>query len=185
MLFNSRLLAAAAFVLTSLSPLHAATVTDDAADVMLIGGDIIAEAYSPVSDTSGFDPVYAMVSGGVVGFTPAFVLSLEDADGEVVYGEASTFSFDDTGILSFVFDITGSAASYFGSQVNVAFMFDTPISNPFGDDADYYETSSMTIAPLGVSAVPLPAGLPMMISGVVMVAALRRRALKSSPSCAV
>ena len=175
MTFKSTILAAAAFLLAGLAPAQATPVTDTSAEVMLYAGDIIAESYAPVSDTAGFDLVYALVSGGILGFDPAFVLSLEDASGEVIYGETDSYLFDGDATLSFVFDITGSAASHFGSALNLSFLFDDTVTDPFGDLTDIYATATMVIAPAPVSNVPLPAGLPLLVSGFAAIAFLRHR----------
>ena len=175
MKIKSTILAAAALLLAGLMPAQATTVTDTSAEVMLYAGDIIAESYAPASDTAGFDPVYALVSGGILGFDPAFVLSLEDASGEVIYGETDSYLFDGEATLSFVFDITGSAASNFGSSLNLSFLFDDSITDPFGDLIDIYTTATMVISPVSVTNVPLPAGLPLLVSGFGVIALLRRR----------
>ncbi|OSP54233.1 VPLPA-CTERM sorting domain-containing protein [Pseudoruegeria sp. SK021] len=164
-----------ALVLASFAPAQAATITDDAAEVVLYAGDILAESYAPTSDIPDFNPVYALLSGGVSGFDPAFVFSLDDDTGEALYGESNTYVFDGTDTLQFTFDVTGSAAALFGDVILVEFLFAGAISDPFGAATDIFTTAAMRISPVAVAAVPLPAGLPLLASALAGAAFLRRR----------
>lgn len=172
-----RLLQIAAASLIALgAPLHAATVQDPAADVLLWGGDISALSYGLSSDDAGFAPEFAMISGGVQGYDPAFVLLIEDGSGEVGYGTTETYSFDGDRIISFLFDLTGPAATWLGANVTVSLTFDEALTAPFGDDADFTGTAQWLMAQTEAPApVPLPATLPLLAGAVAGVGLLRGR----------
>ncbi|MBL3571155.1 hypothetical protein BV509_20105 [Rhodovulum sulfidophilum] len=171
---------AAATALALATPGFSATLTDTAADVMFMGGDITAEATAPVFDGSSFSPLYAGIFGGVSGlWDPAFVLTVLTEDGaEALYGEADSYSFDGVDDLSFVFTATGSAADLFGGTVLAELHFDAPIPDPFGATADIYATARLTLsAQTAPAPVPLPATLPMLLAALALPGvALRRRA---------
>lgn len=171
----SKLVLAAALALGLGAQAQAATVTDTAAEVTLYAGDIVAEAYAPGSDDAALAPVFAGIYGGL-GFSPAFVLSLEDTSGEVLYGETDSFSFDGAHVLSFLFDVTGSAAALFGDSVTVTLTFAGLVADPFGASADLYDTATMSIASgVPTSPVPLPGSIVLLGSAFLGTRLLRRR----------
>jgi len=173
----SNTLLATAFAAALATPGLAATVTDDATDVSLLWGDIIAASYAPVADTAAIDPVYAQIDGGL-SFDPAFTLWLEDSAGDaLLMGETGSYSFDGTDDLSFVFAVTGgSAAAQFGASVLANLHFDAPISDPFGAAADITTTATLTLGSATAPApVPLPASLPLFAAALALGGAVLRR----------
>lgn len=168
-------LLATALTLVSLLPAGAATVTDPGATATLFAGDLFAEASAPLSDIAGFAPTHALISGGVSGFDPAFVLSLETAAGEVLYGEADSYAFDGTDLLTFLFSVTGSATALFGDTVAVTLTLAESIAQPFDLTTDRSLGASFVIASPDVAPVPLPATAPLLLAALASAAAIARR----------
>ncbi|WP_295043095.1 hypothetical protein [uncultured Paracoccus sp.] len=158
------------------APVQAATVTDPAASVTLWNGDIVAEATALASDDASFAPSFAMIAGGVTGFDPAFALLIEDASGEIGYGEADSFSFDGDRIVSFLFNLTGAATAWLGDTVALTLTFDQAMTAPFAADADFSGSAQWTMAQAAPAPVPLPATLPMLAGGIALIGILRRKA---------
>lgn len=158
------------------APVHAAVVTAEAQQVSLWGGDIVAEAYSLTSDDADFAPSFAMIAGGVTGFDPAFSLLIEDASGEVGYGETQGYSFDGDRVVSFLFDLTGAATEWLGETLALTLTFDQTLTDPFDDDADYAVNANWMMAEaVSPAPIPLPATLPMLAGALAVVGCLRSK----------
>lgn len=158
----------------SLTPARAAVITDPAAVVTLVGGDIIAEAYAPLSDDPALPVGYLGLFGGLVGFDPAFALQLDYGAGDVLIAETNDWSFDGDRVLSFVFDLVGAEADVFGPVLRLSFTLALPVAEPFGAATDV-TLDAQVVAEANLPAVPLPGTLPLLAGALAGVAALRRR----------
>lgn len=125
-------------------------------------------------------------SAGLPGFPEGFftsvydeALDIFDEDTNFLTGTLSDTGFVDTdarynGVLELLFDVTGGTfAAEFGDQVLMTLTANFG-SDPF--NIDFGSTAgTLSLNPV-IAAVPLPAGLPLLLGGFGCFALLRRRA---------
>lgn len=117
-----------------------------------------------------------MIAGGVSGFDPAFSLLIEDASGEAGYGEAASYSFDSARVLSFLFELTGTATDWLGETVAVTLTFEQALTDPFASGADFAGPAQWSMVEVVAPApVPLPATLPMLAGALALTGFIRRK----------
>ena len=76
--------------------------------------------------------------------------------------------------------LTGSAAGSFGSQALMTIIFDDPLGdNPFDAfvDGEIYNASISVSSVAAPAVIPLPAGLPLLLTGLLGLGSVRRRSL--------
>lgn len=103
-----------------------------------------------------------------------------DESGEFLAGDLSAIGFTEDAIELQFGNLSGSGASSFGSSVLMLISFDEPIgANPFNAFVDFdslgASISIASVADTSVAPIPLPAGLPLLITGIGGIALLRRR----------
>ncbi len=103
---------------------------------------------------------------------------LEDDDGVLLSGDASAIGFAD-GVIEVLFgNIGGSTAAAFGEQVLGVISFQSLMGNPFDSFADgdlYLADASFSSVVPPAAVIPLPAALPLLGGGLVMLGLVRRR----------
>lgn len=138
---------------------------------------------SAVTSTDGI----TLTGPGEIGFGVGFDLStptvgadggfnIVDNSGEFLAGDLLAVGFTTNSIELQFGNLTGSGAGGFGTSVLALISFDTALgANPFADFKDgAVMASDITIANI-ISPIPLPAGLPLMLTGLGLVAVLKRR----------
>lgn len=149
-----------------------------------VNGDLSAFG-AEVDSTNGVS-----VSGiAEIGFGVSYALSdpttdltggfdVFDANGLVLGGDLFAVGFTEDVIELQFTNLSGSAAGSFGSSVLMVIAFEDPFdelgTNPFDDLVDglFYD-ASITIST--VVPIPLPAGLPLLLTGLVCTALIARR----------
>jgi hypothetical protein len=142
-----------------------------------------------VDSTDGVSPNGFIEIGFGVGFSladPTTGLSggfdIFDEDGFFLGGDLFAVGFAED-VIELQFDnLSGSGAGLFGTSVLALIAFDNPLgANPLGSlvDGEFY-SASVTISNVATSAstvapIPLPAGLPLMLTGLASIVLLRRR----------
>lgn len=150
---------------------------DPDGDLSTFGADVdFTNGVSPVGFTElGFGIGYSLAdpTGTATGG-----FDVTDENGLLLGGDLLAVGFSED-VIELQFDnLIGSGAGSFGSSVLmvVAFSdsFDELGSNPFDDFADgfFYDA---TISVSNVAAIPLPAGLPLLLTGFLGLGLLARR----------
>lgn len=149
-----------------------------------VDGDL--STFGAVVDATNGVPVTGIAE---IGFGVSYALSdptsdltggfdVFDANGLVLGGDLFAVGFTEDVIELQFTNLTGSAAGSFGATVLMLIAFDDPFDelgpNPFADLVDglFYD-ASLTIS--NVVPIPLPAGLPLLLTGLVCTALIARR----------
>lgn len=150
---------------------QAGTITDDRALLDLFQGDLYLESTAPLSADYAVDQVH--MTGGL-GFSPLWALELMDGTDRVLLAETSDWSLEGGNVLSFLFDLDDGSS--FGDWLKVTLTFAGMIASPLdqANNATYDARMSITTGP-DLAPVPVPAALPMLLSGLVAAGAFVRR----------
>lgn len=156
---------------------------DPDGDLSTFGAEVdTTDGVTPVGFTEiGFGVGYALTdpTGDFSGGFDIF-----DEVGEFLAGDLVAVGFTDN-VIEFQFgNLTGSGARDFGSSLLALITFDDPLgANPFdnffdGDSLGATITIS-SVLDTSVAPIPLPAGLPLLLGGMGVLALARRRRTES------
>ncbi len=152
---------------------------DPDGDLSTFGVEVVAtDGVTPVGLTEiGFGIGYSLAdpTGDFSGGFDIF-----DEDGEFLAGDLLAVGFTED-VIEFEFgNLTGSGAGDFGASVLALIAFDDPLGmNPFNGflDGDSLGASItvLNVVDTSVAPVPLPAGLPLLLGGIGILAIARNR----------
>jgi hypothetical protein len=139
-------------------------------------GGVTTNGFTTIDFVAGFalaDPT------DVLDFSFGGFLDVSDEDGQFLVGDLFGIGFTENAIELQFNNLTGSGAGNFGSSVLALISFTIPLGlNPFTalNDGDFLDAE---ISVSNVAPVPLPAGLPLILSALFGLGVVARRKSKT------